>query len=232
MVGAGIIYPTMEDSLNVKGHHSFSFKGEAFEGFRDEGNDFSSEDYHLQDDSMFGRFSASSKGKAFEDFQDGMPDFQSSNYLDGRQSPSADQVYVPYYDIDTKWRSISVAHPAPAFFRAHNGNDILKRGHTDAVKGLAKKNFNANVTNTIEVIPSTIRSQPHAAPESKAPSQPFLLMNTHFETTLCIETIKATIVEALNIFPEVSFAVEDEFTVSVDHALVILAHIIACTARQ
>lgn len=165
----------MEDSLNVEGHHSFSFRGELFEGFRE-----------------------------------GVSDFH-SDYLTDRQSPSADQVYVPYYDIDTKWRSISVAHPSPALFRTHGHavNDDIKRSHADLVKCHTKKNFDSSVASSTEVGSSTSFN------EAKAPSQPFLLMNTHFETSANLQSIKATIREAFALFPEISYDVEVDCTVGV-----------------
>ena len=165
----------MEDSLNVEGHHSFSFKGELYEGFHD-----------------------------------GVSDFH-SDYLTDRQSPSADQVYVPYYDIDTKWRSISVAHPSPSLFRAHGHvvNDGSKRSHPDPVKCHAKKIFDSSVASSTEIGSST------SVNEAKAPSQPFLLMKTHFETNSSLKCIKATIRDAFALFPEISYDVEVDCTVSV-----------------
>lgn len=178
----------MEDSLNVEGHHSFSFNGESFEGFHD-----------------------------------GVSDFH-SDYLTDRQSPSADQVYVPYYDIDTKWRSISLAHPSPALFRAHGhgNNDSVKKGQVDRVdlvKGHSKKNYNANFATAIETVPSTFfndisRDQFKDGSDARAPSQPFLLMNTHFETSKNLSVIKETIREAFASFPEISYDVEVDCTVS------------------
>lgn len=158
------------------------------------------------------------QGDAFDGFEtDYNSEYLSSNF--DRVSPSADQVYVPYLDIDTKWRSISIAHPSPALFRAHGSvTDGSKRSlvdRVDHVKSHPKKHVNA-----IEIITSS-RLNDFGANSSnfisnnKAPSQPFLLMPTHFGTKSSLEVIMLSIRAVLSDFPEISFeCVADECSVS------------------
>lgn len=160
------------------------------------------------------------QGEAFEGFEaDYSADFLSSNF--DRVSPSADQVYVPYLDIDTKWRSISIAHPSPALFRAHGSvNDASKRGLVDRVDIFNKNHPKKHSPNVIEIIPSSringINSISKGISGSTAPSQPFLLLPTHFETGASLDDIMLTVRKVLNEFPEVSFAsVAGEFSVSI-----------------
>jgi hypothetical protein len=158
------------------------------------------------------------QGDAFDGFEtDYNTEYLSSNF--DRVSPSADQVYVPYLDIDTKWRSISIAHPSPALFRAHgSAADGLKRGlvdRVDHVKSHPKKHVNA-----IEIITSGRLNDfgsksSNFVSNNKAPSQPFLLMPTHFGTKASLEVIMLSIRDVLSDFPEISFeCVAEECSVS------------------
>jgi hypothetical protein len=71
----------------------------------------------------------------------------------------------------------------------------------------------------IEIIPSNringINSFNKSVSGSTAPSQPFLLMPTHFETGASLDDIMLAVRKVLNEFPEISFAsVAGEFSVS------------------
>lgn len=172
------------------------------------------------------------QGEAFEGFEaDYNADFLSSNF--DRVSPSADQVYVPYLDIDTKWRSISIAHPSPALFRAHGSvNDASKRGLVDRVD-IYKNHPKKHNSNVIEIIPSNringINSVSKGSSGSSAPAQPFLLMPTHFETGAALDDIMLTVRKVLNEFPEISFAsVAGEFSVSFVARNVPVSHYCCC----
>lgn len=131
-----------------------------------------------------------------------------SCYAFDRVSPSADQLYVPYPDIDTKYRSISVAHPSQTLFRAHgSATDASKRGLVDR-NDLFKSHAKKHTSQTFEVIPSTRQEASLLSDISshyKAPPQPFLLMPSHIEINAPLDDIMYTIKNVLTEFPEISF---------------------------
>ena len=135
-------------------------------------------------------------------------DFFSRN--DYRISPPIDQIYRPNYDLDTKWRSVAVAHQFPNQHNTTHFQFSDKNSH-------AKQSFPGqdNKAIVIEAVGTSSSSKAeflcdatshnHSMNDFKAPEQPALLMHTHFDTCVPISCIVANIERALLHFPEVSF---------------------------
>jgi hypothetical protein len=144
--------------------------------------------------------------------EDRLSDFYSRN--DYRISPPIDQLYRPNYDLDTKWRSVAVAHQLP---KQHNINHFQFSDHNNHLakhsdpeqqdcKGIAAT-AEAVGTSSSSKKQSICSSTSHSHPmgDFKAPEQPALLMHTHFGTCVPISCIVANVERALRHFPEVSF---------------------------
>lgn len=152
------------------------------------------------------------------DFQniDGPSDFGSDNsdsYND-RISPPLDQVCIPYYDIDTKWRSVSVGNPSQLLSRSDEiHNDVANRGLTAPVDlkstpkrpsniyriqvSAGEEHYTCN-ENTDDVA----RKQ---ALDIKVPEEPYLLFLSHFETCVPFHRVSDLIERTFDQFPEISF---------------------------
>lgn len=133
-----------------------------------------------------------------------------------RISPPIDQIYLPsYYDLDTKWRSVAVAH--------QGANPLLTASRVMAEKAAAPTkgaadgahaHAHAPVTapsssqkRAEEVVASTASSTrtDTSADSLIAPEQPLLLMPTHFETCVPIRCLVSNIERALHFIPELSY---------------------------
>jgi hypothetical protein len=133
-----------------------------------------------------------------------------------RISPPIDQIYLPsYYDLDTKWRSVAVAH--------QGANPLLTASRVMAEKAAAPSkgaadgghaHAHAPVTapsssqkRVEEVLASTASSTrtDTSADSLIAPEQPLLLMPTHFETCVPIRCLVSNIERALHFIPELSY---------------------------
>jgi len=133
-----------------------------------------------------------------------------------RISPPIDQIYLPsYYDLDTKWRSVAVAH--------QGANPLLTASRVMAEKAAAPSkgaadgghaHAHAPVTapsssqkRAEEVLASTASSTrtDTSADSLIAPEQPLLLMPTHFETCVPIRCLVSNIERALHFIPELSY---------------------------
>ena len=114
-----------------------------------------------------------------------------------RVSPSFDQVYLPYYDLDTKWRSVAVARQSPTL--STSGHNMLEKhfktttspGHEDKLHDTSSSCSSSSDPNKTEFV--------------QAPKQPTLLTSTHFHTNVPLSCVLSNVERALGHFAEVSF---------------------------
>jgi hypothetical protein len=157
-----------------------------------------------------GQFSKDQVSRIFA--EDTLTDFYSRN--DYRISPPIDQLYRPNYDLDTKWRSVAVAHQLPKqhninhFQFSDNNSHISKHSDPEQQdsKGIAVTAEAVGTSSSSKkTSPCSSTSHSHPMGDFKAPEQPVLLMQTHFDTCVPISCIVANVERALLHFPEVSF---------------------------
>jgi hypothetical protein len=151
-------------------------------------------------------------------------DYDETNYSGPNRSPSADQIFVPSYDLDVKWRSLAVAHHSPSVFEYHGHSHDMKRGfiqRPDLKKANNTKKFNgANVPNKIEIIATPncyldLLTSEKKCCGSEPPIQHFDLLPANFEINCSLEAITESIEQAFFNFPGISYEyVADEFYVS------------------
>ena len=110
-----------------------------------------------------------------------------------RVSPSDDQVYLPYYDLDTKWRSVAVAHQNPNL--STSGHNMLEKQH--------KKTTCPGYDEKLHDMSSSCESDKIGFVQ--APEQPILLTSTHFHTNVPLSCVLSNVERALLHFSEVSF---------------------------
>jgi hypothetical protein len=157
-------------------------------------------------------------------------EYEESNYS---RSPSADQIFVPLFDMDTKWRSLAVAHHSPSIFESHGNNHELKRGFVQRPElkktNIAKKSSGANVPNKIEIIvtPNCYLDLLISENGSKPPTQYFDLLPANFEINCSLEVITESIEQVFINFPGISYEyVADEFCVS------FIIHLLLCYSER
>ena len=102
-----------------------------------------------------------------------------------RVSPSYDQVYLPYYDLDTKWRSVAVAHQNPNL--STSGHHVLEKLHD-------KRNNSLSSSSESDKIGFV-----------QAPEQPILLTSTHFHTNVPLSCVLSNVERALLHFSEIAY---------------------------
>ena len=134
-----------------------------------------------------------------------------------RISPPIDQIYLPsYYDLDTKWRSVAVAHQGTTPFMTTMSRVTAEKAA--APKGAANS-FHAYVPGSVpsssghkhseELLTAASAASSTRTDTSSesltAPEQPLLLMPTHFETCVPIRCLVSNIERALLFIPELSY---------------------------
>ena len=143
-----------------------------------------------------------------------------------RISPRIDQVCIPYYDIDTKWRSVSVGNPSQLLNRLDGPSSEAEHkglmGH--AVADLKSSPKIPSNIYRIEVTPSEEHYTSDEynndrlkalALDIKVPEEPYLLFLSHFETCVPFHRVSDLIERTFDQFPEISFEfVAEECVVS------------------
>ena len=161
----------------------------------------------------------------FQSHEDSV-DFVSDNsdWCDDRISPRLDQVCLPYYDIETKWRSVSIENPSQLLNRSDRiNNDFAQKGLTGLADLKSTPKRPSNIYR-IEVTPSEEHYTSDEynndrlkalALDIKVPEEPYLLFLSHFETCVPFHRVSDLIERTFDQFPEISFEfVAEECVVS------------------
>ena len=127
-----------------------------------------------------------------------------------RISPNEEQVCIPYYDIDTKWRSVTVGNPLQLLTRHERLNsDDLQSGQIVHVERKGISNIHRiEVCPTDELSPTNkyrsdrLQERNHVI---KIPEEPFLLLLSHFETCVPFLHVSDLIERTFEEFPEISY---------------------------
>ena len=143
--------------------------------------------------------------------QDGTVDFNpdiSDTY--DRISPNEEQVCIPYYDIDTKWRSVTVGNPSQLLIRHERLNsDDSQSGKRVHLERKSISNIHGiEVSPTDELSPANkYRSDrpQETNHDVRIPEEPFLLFLSHFETCVPFRHFSDLIERTFEEFPEISY---------------------------
>ena len=141
-------------------------------------------------------------------------DFFANDY-DCRISPPISQVYQPFYDLDTKWRSVATLSPHQSFSRPSyaqdNSNEVNSIEHDKIPNNTIKNN---NGDNKFKIELSSEGSQLDGA-LYKAVEQPLYLVPTHFHTYVPLKCIVRLIKKSLSTISELSFQMNTDQECSV-----------------
>ena len=127
-----------------------------------------------------------------------------------RISPKEEQVCIPYYDIDTKWRCVAIGNPLQLLSRHERlSSDDLQFGkkidlESKSVPSIYKiEVFPTDKGNSVDDYdPDRLQNRNHAI---NIPEEPFLLFLSHFETCVPFGHVSDLIERTFELFPEISY---------------------------
>lgn len=131
-----------------------------------------------------------------------------------RISPNEEQVCIPYYDIDTKWRSVTVGNPSQLFNKydrmSNDGQFIecgVHVGNTECQKRILEIcKIEVNPTNDCTTADKYDNGCSQKISQAiKVPEEPFLLFLSHFETCVPFSRVSDLVERTFEQFPEISY---------------------------